>query len=178
MNFDYDAAKDQEPEAQVLVVPHLHPGFVSYGPADPRILRLILLTWIRTLVLIDCCYEELADPQAPAQRGTLGFCQQALNRLIEREQNSGFDIRLEESRTAVQEYLHERGRSKYLLHNLRKATSILIHISIGQRAAAVRRAEIRGDPQSGLPLPQVSANMSQVVQARMNRYWHGSWSTT
>ncbi|CDH57512.1 predicted protein [Lichtheimia corymbifera JMRC:FSU:9682] len=66
LNFDYDAAEDQEPEAQVLIVPHLHPGFVSYGPADPRILRLMLLTWIRTLILIECCYAELADPQTPA----------------------------------------------------------------------------------------------------------------
>lgn len=56
------------PGAQVLVLPHLDPGFVSYGPADPRILRLMLLTWIRTFILIDCCYEELVDPQTPAQR--------------------------------------------------------------------------------------------------------------
>lgn len=114
LNFDYQSAEDVQPEAQVLVVPHLDPGFVSYGPADPRILRLMLLTWIRTLVLIHCCYEELQDPATPNQRGTLAFCQGALNRLTTREQESGFDARLEEARTAVEQYLHERGTSKYL----------------------------------------------------------------
>ncbi|KAI7883943.1 hypothetical protein K492DRAFT_192142 [Lichtheimia hyalospora FSU 10163] len=150
LEFDYESNEDAQPGSQVLVIPHLHPGFVSYGPADPRILRLMLLCWIRTFVLIDCCYEELQDPETPNERGTADFCQRVLERLTTREQDTGFLVRLAASKTAVQQYLHERGTS--------------------QSAAAIRRAEIRGDPEPGMTIQQVNANMAAVVQAKIDRY--------
>lgn len=49
-NFDYEnAGYDDEPlDYWTIVVPHLHPGSVSYGPGHPDVLRLMYLTWAMT----------------------------------------------------------------------------------------------------------------------------------
>lgn len=95
-----------------IVVPHLHPGYVSYGSGDMRILRLLLLTWCRTLLLVSCCLELVNDPESQLQRGTPAFCVAAMTRATTIEDNTGFTGIFNFVRAQVLALIHETARSK------------------------------------------------------------------
>ncbi|KAG2220819.1 hypothetical protein INT45_004480 [Circinella minor] len=103
-DYQYDAGRQdqQGPRFKSIMIPHLHPGFVSYGSADPRILRLMFLCWCRTLILLDIIIEllNIQRPGVP-EPGTTEFCQQVLNTWEQRESVTDLPNRINEARAAV-----------------------------------------------------------------------------
>lgn len=43
-------------EYQAVTIAHYGPGYIAYGPADPFVLRTLMLTWARTLLLLHCVH--------------------------------------------------------------------------------------------------------------------------
>ncbi|KAI9271618.1 hypothetical protein BDA99DRAFT_300566 [Phascolomyces articulosus] len=68
-----------EPNASFrILMPHLHPGFVSYGPTDPIILRFMYLTWCKTILLIDVVLDMSLIDVSNNEPGSRQFCEEAL----------------------------------------------------------------------------------------------------
>ena len=78
--FPYEnAAEDEQPQEQwVVVVPHMHLGSANYGCIEAYILKLMYVTWIRTLILTDIVIALLDDPNYPHDVGTRQFCERVL----------------------------------------------------------------------------------------------------
>lgn len=107
------APDGQDPLPMHIVVPHLDPGYVSYGSGDTRILRVMLLTWCRTLCLISCCMQLANEtPGYQDNERTRDFCLQAINMLTDIENQHGFTEVFDEASTEMQNIVHETARSK------------------------------------------------------------------
>lgn len=84
----------------------------------------MLLTWCRTLALVSCCIHEVEGfqgvgeppipPQERAQPGTQQFCNNALERLTQRENTNGFEAVFNQAKRAVHQLLHDQRQRKYL----------------------------------------------------------------
>ncbi|ORY89919.1 hypothetical protein BCR43DRAFT_118528 [Syncephalastrum racemosum] len=91
-----------EEHKYIILIPHLDPGFVSYGAADPVILQYMHLTWCKTVLLIEEVLRALErnDPVAPAP-GTREFCQALLVAFEERLQQGELQARFEQVKAAA-----------------------------------------------------------------------------
>ncbi|CDH59006.1 predicted protein [Lichtheimia corymbifera JMRC:FSU:9682] len=164
LEFDYQADENAVPNHQVLTIAHYDPGFMSYGPGDPIILRFMLLTWCRTLALVTCCIKEVegfqgvGQPPIPqqerAQPGTPQFCNNALERLTQRENGNGFTVIFNQAKAAVKELLHDQHQN--------------IHV------ASVRRAVLRGDPMPNAWLPNYMHEIGGTVAAKTVRFGYAT----
>ncbi|KAI7878814.1 hypothetical protein K492DRAFT_179528 [Lichtheimia hyalospora FSU 10163] len=102
-DFDYENSDyDAEPsEHWTIVVPHVHPGNVSYGPGRPDILRMMYLTWAMTFLLLDTILKMNGDTSLSFKPGSKAFAEDAIKRLEERDDYGVLKLELDQSREAV-----------------------------------------------------------------------------
>ncbi|KAI8145507.1 hypothetical protein BJV82DRAFT_603920 [Fennellomyces sp. T-0311] len=77
----YDAATQAGAQYKAILIPHLDPGFVSYGAAEPLILRLMLLSWFRTVIFVDVILEMITEEDMHLVPGTAEFCNEVIQRI-------------------------------------------------------------------------------------------------
>ena len=78
--YSYENAEaNTEPQAYWCVsIAHLHPGSANYGNVSPVILRLMHLTWVRTLCLVDMAIRLMNQGDLPAVFGSKDFAMHLL----------------------------------------------------------------------------------------------------
>lgn len=113
-NFNYeDEGYDAEPIGNwVLVIPHLHPGYVSYGPGSPDILKLMYLTWAMTFLLLDVLLDLDYDHTVPLEPGTKAFAERALENLEGRDDYGPLKVELDAIRDKVNTWRREDATGK------------------------------------------------------------------
>ena len=81
-----------------ILIPHLDPGFVSYGSASPVILRFMHLTWCKTIILLNTVIEMLIGGTTPHNPKSRSFCDEALRLFNERCEQGNINDQFERSR--------------------------------------------------------------------------------
>ncbi|KAJ3181300.1 hypothetical protein HDU85_003606 [Gaertneriomyces sp. JEL0708] len=71
-----------------IVICHYDPGRHKYGEQHPTLIRLLVLTWFATFVLIDETSTYLSTPRTHTRRQS---CEEIRTRVLTRLQESGFD---------------------------------------------------------------------------------------
>lgn len=139
-NFDYENSEyDAEPgDYWTLVVPHIHPGNVSYGPGRPDILRMMYLTWAMTFLLLDTILQMDAE-EVSLNRGSKAFVEEALRRLGERQDYSVLKVELDQSREAVNVWRSKDTSGETMMMIYYSSCRNLFEIT-GRREKAIFRA--------------------------------------
>ncbi|KAG2225101.1 hypothetical protein INT45_011783 [Circinella minor] len=101
INFTPSIASPIPTSNYSILIPHLHPGFVSYGSASPVILRFMHLTWCKTIILLNTVIGMLIGGATPHNPKSRPFCDEALRLFNERCEQGDINDQFERSRAQV-----------------------------------------------------------------------------
>ncbi|KAI8147784.1 hypothetical protein BJV82DRAFT_306796 [Fennellomyces sp. T-0311] len=146
----YDAATQAGVQHKAILIPHLHPGFVSHGAAEPLILRLMLLSWFRTVIFVDVILEMITEEDMHLVPRTAEFSDEV--------------IRREEAREAQSDIAERINAVKGQEQNL--TTTRQIERTRGQ----LIRAELQGLPPPGPRSVSASTHASDIMAQKQARY--------
>lgn len=114
VHFDYTCDPSQfTPQYFAIHIPRLYPGFPAHKGGDHNMLRLMFITWVRTMLLLDSYCEYVSTGKRTPPPVTREFHEGVLERLREREQQSDLAQRLCEARNVVEQSLSSTGRGTY-----------------------------------------------------------------
>lgn len=102
-DFDYEgAAEDDQPNPNcwAVLIPHLDPGFASYGSGSTTMMRLMFLTWARTILLLESCLELLYTRDG-LRPGTREFAEAMVDLLQRKEGATDLSQRLADAQKSV-----------------------------------------------------------------------------
>lgn len=101
------------PQYFAIHIPRLYPGFPAHKRGDHNMLRLMFITWVRTMLLLDSYCEYVSSGKRTPPPVTREFHEGVLERLREREQQADLAQRLCEARNVVEQSLSSTGRGTY-----------------------------------------------------------------
>ena len=105
-NYQFDPTNPNvgQPRFKAILIPHLHPGFVSYGSADPSILCFMFLCWCRMIILIEATF--LTAQEQDETPGTIGFCECILHYWRVLEGRTDLEPRINQAQNAMNELVN------------------------------------------------------------------------
>ncbi|KAL1928489.1 hypothetical protein VTP01DRAFT_2845 [Rhizomucor pusillus] len=107
------------PQYFAIHIPRLYPGFPAHKGGDHNMLRLMFITWVRTMLLLDSYCEYVSTGKRTPPPVTREFHEGVLERLREREQQSDLAQRLCEARNVVEQSLSSTGRDQLAARRLK-----------------------------------------------------------